>query len=454
MTRLAQWQQSLRWLCAIAGAIILGLLVPAQCQAWGGAHRYIRKWAVERLPDEEAAFVGPSALANLHEKYTSLQDTHAGGNAPHLDPYCVVPGARLSLHDVNPPGPTRAGMQWYFAQIVEHLRAGRDDAARRDEAMKHLGVLCHWCEDPGSLSAHSSPVSEHVLRQLIPPPPEMQNRNYLFGYGWIGLEANLGLDDTDYRPQLIGGTVPQAAARLTHLQQRLKRHGAGLIVPAILGKVEKDAERYETAVGKAVRYNAELTADVIHTAVFLAMQDEAGGDPPEAAHLRELHLVDFLPDTDAGSTRHPYYVVPYLVNQSMDDRRALHPLEIVHGEKTVQPATGYGMGVPHALAFTLALGGEYHELRTKVGLTPQAGEHASVTFEVLIDGEPVAKAGPIRRGDAARQLQVALPNKPVFKLELRTTTENTEYPMHNLPAWGDPTLVRRAALASENLGPR
>jgi hypothetical protein len=409
---------------------------------------------VERLPDDQAAFVGASALASLHERYTSLQDTHAGGNAPHLDPYCIVPGVRLSLHDVNPPGPTRAGMEWYFERIVEQFRAGRDDAARLDEAMKFLGVLCHWCEDPGSLSAHSSPVSEHVLRQLIPPPLEMQNRNYLFGYGWIGLEANLGLDDTDYQPQLIGGTVPQAAARLTHLQQQLKRHSAGLIVPAILGKVENDAQRYEAAVGKAVRYNAELIADVIYTAMFLAMQDEAAGEPPETAHVRELPLIEFLPDTGAGSTRHPYYVVPYLVNQSMDGRRALHPLEIAGGGQTHKPATGYGMGVPHTLLFTLALGGEYHEFRTKVGLTPQAGEHASVTFEVLIDGEPAAKAGPIRPGDAAQQLQVALPPEPVFKLELRTTTDNTEYPLHNLSAWGDPTLVRQAAPAGENPGPR
>ena len=454
MTCPAQRQRPLWWLFAIVGVFALGLLLPAPCHAWGGAHRYIRKWAVERLPDKEAAFVGPSALANLHEKYTSLQDTHAGGNAPHLDPYCVVPGARLSLHDVNPPGPTRAGMQWYFERIVEQLRAGRDDAARRDEAMKYLGVLCHWCEDPGSLSAHSSPVGEHVLRQLIPPPPEMQNRNYLFGYGWIGLEANLGLDHADYRPQLIGGTASQAAARLTHLQQQLKRHNAGLIVPAILGKVENDAQRYEAAVGEAVRRTAELTADMIYTAAFLAMRDEAGNEPPETAHLRELSLCDFLPDDNAGSTRHPYYVVPYLVNQSMDDRRALHPLEIADGVKTLQPATGYGMGVPYTLRFTLALGGEYGEFRTKVGLTPQAGEHANVTFEVLIDGKSVAKVGPIRRGDAACQLQAALPREPVFKLQLRTTTENTEYPMHNLSAWGDPTLMRRAALAGENPGPR
>jgi hypothetical protein len=360
----------------------------------------------------------------------------------------------LSLHDVNPPGPTRTGMEWYFERIVEHLRAAPDDVTRRDEAMKHLGVLCHWCEDPGSLSAHSSPVSEQVLRQLIPPPAEMQNRNYLFGYGWIGLEADVGLDGADYRPQLIGGTVPQAAARLTHLQQRLKRHSSGLIVPAILGKVENDAERYQAAVGRAIRYNAELVADVIYTALFLAMRDEAGGEVPEAAHLRQLSLTDFLPDTDAGTTRHPYYVVPYLVDQTMDDRRELHPLRIADGAETRQPARGYGMGVPHTLPFTLSVGGEYHELRTTVGLTPQAGEHASVTFEVLIDGQSAARSGPIRRGDAAQPLRVALPRKPVFKLELRTTTDNAEHPLHNLPAWGDPTLERRADSASENAGPR
>ncbi len=244
---LAAWQRTLFRLGPSFGAVLLALLIPEPCWAWGGAHRYIRRWAVQRLPDQQAAFVGAAALARLHEKYTSLQDTHAGGNAPHLDPYCMVPGVRLSLHDVNPPGPTRAGMEWYFERIIEHLRKGRNDADHLDRAMKYLGVLCHWCEDPGSLSAHSSPVSEHVLRQLIPPPRELQNRNYLYGYGWIGLEANVGLEDPDYQPELIGGTVSQAAARLTHLQQRLQRHSAGLIVPAILAKVQNDTERFEAA---------------------------------------------------------------------------------------------------------------------------------------------------------------------------------------------------------------
>ncbi len=116
MTHRAPWQRLFRCMCLAVGAVIPGLLIPANCHAWGGAHRYIRQWAVERLPDEKAAFVGSPALANLHEKYTSLQDTHAGGNAPHLDSYCLVPGVRLSLHDVNQPGPARTGAGYLFSR--------------------------------------------------------------------------------------------------------------------------------------------------------------------------------------------------------------------------------------------------------------------------------------------------------------------------------------------------
>ncbi len=53
----------------------------------------------------------------------------------------------------------------------------------------------------------------------------------------------------------------------------------------------------------------------------------------------------------------------------------------------------------------------------------------------------------------AQQLRVTLPREPVFKLELRTTTDNTDHPLHNLPAWGDPNLIRRSERDRKNIPP-
>lgn len=105
-------------------------------------------------------------------------------------------------------------MRWYLDRIQAELAAGNGD-----EAMKYLGVLCHWNEDPGSLSAHSSPVSEQLLRELIPPRDDQQNKNYLFGAGSIGNERNVGLDGLSYQPRLLGKDIAEAAVQITHHQE-------------------------------------------------------------------------------------------------------------------------------------------------------------------------------------------------------------------------------------------
>ena len=160
---------------------------PQHAFSWSKGHRLIRLWAVARLPKWQRDLLGSRALSRLCKEYTSLQDRHAGGKAPELDPYCVVPGVRLSLHDVNPAGPSAKATLWYMDRIREELKSGETD-----EAMKFLGVLCHWNEDPGSPGAHSSPISEWQLKTLIPPPKQKQRFNYLFGAGGI-------MDTGDYK---------------------------------------------------------------------------------------------------------------------------------------------------------------------------------------------------------------------------------------------------------------
>ena len=77
-------------LCGLL-VILTSLSCPLELCAWGKGHRLIRLWAVSRLPQWQRQLVGQQSLDRLCQEYTSLQDKHAGGNAPQLDPYCIVP---------------------------------------------------------------------------------------------------------------------------------------------------------------------------------------------------------------------------------------------------------------------------------------------------------------------------------------------------------------------------
>ena len=415
------------------------LLLPSNVWAWGSAHGWIRRWAVSRLPEAQKVYFGAEHLDALRQKYTSLQDQHAGGKRPDLDRYCQVPNARLSLHDVNKGRPTDTvhGMQWYFTRIAEEMRGGHPE-----EAVKYLGVLCHWCEDPGSLSAHSSPVSEQVLRQLVPPPPQWQNRNYLFGVGWVELEGRdlvhkgaVFPPEQPYSPRLIGATIAEAACRLHQQQRLLQYHNSGLIVPALQARLRGDETALSEIVAEATLRNARLIADLIYTAGCLA----SGEIPAEqATKLAAQPLTDWLPDNRDGMIPHPYYVTPFLVNQAMDLQRKLHPLQLVGAESVEH---GFGMGTPYTLRFTFA-GGVYDRFQVRVGLHPTAGTRGKVVFAITANGKQVMTSPAIAAGQPAQLLTVLLPSTPLVELGLCTVAAEGSEPTHNLTVWGGPTLRR------------
>jgi len=250
------------------------VLSETDLEAWGRGHGLIRHWAVEHLPEWQRELIGKEHFKDLCTKYTSLQDKHAGGKRPDLDKYCRPPGPRPSLHDVQPIERGVPAMQWYLYPVGECIRKGE-----KGEAVKFLGVLCHWNEDPGSPSAHSSPVSETILRQLIPPPKDKQNLNYIFGYGGISDQGKYTIPEEDYTPKLLGASIPEAGARIYQAQRALRYHNSQYIVPVIQGTVYGDAAKADEARAAASLYNAKHTADVIYTALCLAADRQCGSFP-------------------------------------------------------------------------------------------------------------------------------------------------------------------------------
>lgn len=416
-------------------SLLVALLGCTHVYAWGRGHGLIRPWALERLPAWQRELVGQQALKALCSDFMSLQDKHASGTRPDLDPHCRPPGARVSLHDAGPADPSASAMAWYLEQIRDRVRKGE-----KLEAAKFLGVLCHWHEDPGSPSAHSSPVSETILRQLIPPPADKQNYNYIFGYGGISDTGRYTLPNEPYSPKLLGASIHEAAARAYQAQRMLRYHNSRYIVPVLQDMMYGDGTKADEARAAGALYNAKHVADVMYTAMCLAADRV---DPEQAAGLAAQPLTEWLSDFTGGPLiPHPYYVVPFLVNQSMDANRALHPLRFVGDGKEAEVAHGFGMGAPFSLHYTLAPGGVFAEFTVRVGLHPTAGKDGSVAFQVLVDGKVGASTSPIAAGAPPQTLRVQLPDTPVVKLSLQTVPTPGSPSLHNLTVWAEPTLHR------------
>lgn len=426
--------RSLRFLVAIGALTLLGF--PAQpAHAWGKGHRLIRLWAVERLPQWQKDIVGKPHLDRLCQEYTSLQDQHASGNAPELDPYCVIPGVSLSLHDVNPAEPSFQATRWFLDKIITHLEQGQPD-----EAMKYLGVLCHWNEDPGSPSAHSSPISEHELKLLLPPPPDKQNLNYLYGYGGISDIGDYEIPPEPYSPRLLGAAIDEAVARIWQHQRLLKRRTAARIIPLIQDTLHGDGREADKHRAQAALDNARHIADILHTIFCLAANRI---EPAQAAHWQTQSLTEWDPDTTTGHIGHPYYVTPFLVDRAMDANRRLHPLKFHTDPQPENPsATGFGMGAPYTLKFTLAPAGVFDRFTCRVGLHESAGPDGEVTFVILANGKERHRTPPLRPTSPAMDLDIPLPQDETLTLHLQTLPTNPAHSSQNLTLWTTPTLHR------------
>ena len=420
-----------RYLSIILIALVAALGVPQPVHAWGRGHRLIRLWAVARLPAWQRDLLGKKHLERLCRDYTSLQDRHAGGKAPELDPYCVVPGVRLSLHDVNAPEPSAKALLWYLDQIMSQLKRGQTD-----EAMKFLGVLCHWNEDPGCPSAHSSPVSELQLKTLLPPPKDKQQFNYLYGAGGIMDVGDYQIPDVDYSPRLLGRTREEVALRIYQHQRLLQRGAATHIIPIVQDMMRGDGQAAKEHRSAAALDNARHTADIIYTVLCLA----AGRFEDNQPDWDRQSLTEWLPEFRGRMIPHPYYITPFLVNQAMDARRHLHGLQFAREKKPIQ--TGFGMGTPFDLEYVLGPRPPYRRFQCVVGIHATSGANAGVAFAVLVNGKELTRTPVMRHDVAPASIDIGLPDVEMMKLTLRTIAAEGSQPDHNLVVWAEPMLVR------------
>ena len=416
-------------------AVSLALTVSMATCGWGGAHGVMRQLALQSLPDWQQELLG-EAGTRLRSDYLSLQDQHAGGQRPDLDPYCVVPGVSLSLHDVNTVPVTIAGMRFYLTHVREAIQA-----SETDEAARYLGVLCHWLEDPSSPTMHCVEgfTDEARLRELIPPPDDLRGRHYLYGYAGIGDTGRYEMpEEFAHTPVLLGRTIDEAALHLQRRQRLNARMARRSLVPLVWDEMHGDGTTAARIRGELMHAQARTTADAIFTALCLAT-DRIEGD---TTHLGTVPLTDFVSSYRGGSTTMPYRWVPFLIDAAFDQERNVIPLELTGADGTAQFERGIGMGVPFALDWDFGPAGVMSRLTATVGLSPQSIEGASATFAVLVNGEEVAAVGPLAVGEA-REIDVPLPaDGPAVELRLETRDAPVAPGDGCLAVWGEPTLHR------------
>lgn len=94
----------------------------------------------------------------------------------------------------------------------------------------------------------------------------------------------------------------------------------------------------------------------------------------------------------------------------------------------------------------------YSGLETFVGIdTDQTHEHASVKFQIFIDGEMKAESAIMKSGMKQEKLEVSLKEAEELKLVTVSQGEETSYDDVN---WGSPMLIAHAKNEAEDLKPR
>lgn len=416
--------------------ISLALTLSMAAHGWGGGHPVIRERAISCLPQWQQEMI-QQAEVSLVTDCAALQDQHAGGTRPDLDAYCKPDGATVSLHDVNPVPASTIAMRWYLQRIGDTVRAGD-----MTEAVRYMGVLCHWLEDTGSMSLHCTEgfINEAYLRELIPPPGDKRARHYLYAASGISDTGRYDLPaEEDHVPVLLGRTIEEAALHLQRRQRLQAQAARQVIIPFVMDEMHGDGTVAARLRGQLVSNATRTSADALYTALCLATDRIEG----ETAHLEELLLTDVVSDYRGGKTSAPWRWTPFLLDGCFDQRRNILPLELPGEDGPQTFEHGVGMGVPFTLGWTFGPGGVYSRLVATVGLHPASAEGTSAIFAVLVNGEEVACTAPMAPGDAAQVIEAALPAEgDAIEIKLQTRLPEGASGDNCFTVWGSPRLVK------------
>lgn len=420
------------------GLIVLGYL---HVSGWGGPHAAITKAGLEMLPTEQKAILGDEYV-RLVSTYCIIPDiihkdkTLAPFATMYSSPGVVCP-ANLHLPAQQPEN--LAILRYFMGKAVAALRDG--DIS---QAAKFTGTLCHAIED-WSCPAHAAPGDNMftLFQQFLPPPDSMKNK-LLHG----PIEANkLNVVIANYKPQLLGTTVDEAAFTLLHRVNEGTVLARAQIIPIIQGIYAGDTNAVIAAQMKSATAGARLVADAVHTIIALGTQKEGTGNQ---ALLATVDISPFFPleAIDLFFAQAKFLTSPYWGHAHhgfvLAGGTNAVPLKLRVDENGVVMAKEFSSGIStgsgaHSSLTYLMPANVFKRFTVFAGLHPELGAKGGAEFSVIGNGKLLEKA--CVTGDQPAH-PFACDLVSVTNLQLLVTATKGSDAKSNYAIWAEPRLVK------------
>lgn len=424
---------------AMGLAVVVAVAVAPPARAWGGPHATITGAAAGILPEWQKSLWGDE-LPRLISDHCFIPDrVHEDPDAARFAAMDSRPGMRyiVGLHLPASQPENFEVLQYFLGRAVAALADGRTgDAAR------YAGTLVHAIED-WSCPAHAVPGDNMftLFKQFIPPPEEYRPvpLHSLIENGTFDVPTG------DAQPRLAGLSVDEAAYHLLHRVNLATIAARAQVIPCLTALYAHDTNALNAAQQKAAVQSARLAADALHTIACLAAKrfpEDAG------AAFREVSLSTRIP-LEAPNLAVPqsaFFSRPHwgYAQAGLALRGGTNPVPLAlrideaAGPVVHEFADGIGTGTRSTNSLFIPPG-VYRSFESWVGLHAALGTNGHVVFEVLGDGRPLARVGPLKGGGAAHR--ISTPVAGVTNLQMIVTSAGGDG-LGNYAVWGEPRLVK------------
>ena len=411
--------------------LVLSFLPVMSAWAWGEPHLAITRAALAVLPQWQRERLG----AELK---------------PLGDDYCLIPdhvftdrqNARFAVMESRPTEtyltvlhlPARQPenletLRYFLGKAVEALRADQMGPAAR-----FMGTVCHQIEDYGS-PAHTVPGDNMftLLRQFLPASEAMQDQ---LMHGPIE-NGTFAVSIAGYQPRLLGTTVDEASWRLLHRMHEAILNARGTTIPILRALDAGDADAVTAAQMRAAIFDAQVTADALHTILCLGVQRFEGQSALDRVAISTFFPLEaenlYFPQKEfSGAPNWGYARSGVILAQG---KKAM-PLKLRTdaGEKIFGDGISGVMG--KSLTFLLPKG-VYARFTVLAGLHPELGEKGRVEFKISGDGKVLTSA-VVSGTEPARALACDVSDVTELQLTLASKAD----PKSAYAIWVEPVLAK------------
>ena len=355
---------------------------------------------------------------------------------PEWEKYTVYPDeleARMLHFFPAPPSD-----QWKRIGVYTYLLKRMTGAFREknySDFIKFAGCLSHAMGD-ATQPAHIGPDTRNVfLSQMLPVPDRPYLKDFHYHTSVESVDGDCGPLPP---PRLLGASEAEAAWKTASDAQNAVAYCRRFLIPTIQALFDNDLKKAESLAAEPVTMAAELTANLLYSAIRIA-RGETGELP--SVDLRHLLPVEEFHDLVYGSA-------------VLDGNRKVPPnnVPVTPGQLRIngRPETLPGLGMlPHS-----GMNGERSCYMTWIlprnvfrRFTALAGMHAvlavggAAEFRVLLDGSPVWSSGRMTVEDEAVPVIVELGSASTITLKVLDANNGSSF-WQNHAYWGRPELLR------------